>query len=66
MAASPALSPQIVTLLACPCPRHEALTVTDDERGLRCSGCSTSFPVREGIPVLLLDEAQPGPDGIGG
>jgi hypothetical protein len=32
---------------------------------LVCTRCRTSFPIRDGIPVMLLDEATPGPGGIG-
>ena len=32
---------------------------------LVCVRCRTSFPVRDDIPVMLLDEATAGPRGIG-
>lgn len=44
-------------LLACP-KCHGMLT---DEKGgarLVCPACSLAFPVREGIPVMLLDQAE--------
>jgi len=38
----------------------------DEQRqALVCTYCSTAFPVRDDIPVMLLDEAEPGPNGIG-
>ncbi|MGH3854488.1 MAG: Trm112 family protein [Pseudonocardiaceae bacterium] len=60
-------------ILACPCPAHAKLssgTFTDAEAAaLTCTVCGRSFPVIDGIPVLLLDEALPGtgqhPDGSG-
>jgi hypothetical protein len=58
------LDPRLMELLACPCPEHSELhtgTVADpDADALTCSTCGRSFPVTDGIPVLLLDEALPG------
>jgi uncharacterized protein len=54
----------LMEILACPCPKHAALrigTATDpDADALTCTVCGRSFPVTDGIPVLLLDEALPG------
>ncbi|MGH3719905.1 MAG: Trm112 family protein [Pseudonocardiaceae bacterium] len=51
-------------ILACPCPAHAQLrdgTAADPETdALTCAVCGRSFPVIDGIPVLLLDEALPG------
>jgi hypothetical protein len=51
-------------ILACPCPEHGELrtgTAADaDADALTCSSCERSFPVTDGIPVLLLHEALPG------
>ena len=32
---------------------------------LVCTACRSRFPVRDGIPVLLADDAVPGPRGLG-
>jgi len=54
-------------MLACPSDDHAPLR--EEQRGaadvLVCTHCGSSFPVRDGIPVLLLDEATPGPNGLG-
>jgi uncharacterized protein YbaR (Trm112 family) len=42
--------------LACPACRKE-LVLRGDER-LYCGACRRSFPVRDDIPILLLDEAR--------
>ena len=50
-------------ILACPnC--HGALAVDHDRDELVClaTDCGLAYPVREGIPVLLIDEARR-PDG---
>ncbi len=61
--------PRIRDILACPCPQHAPLTdglPEDPHAGyLTCTACGRSFPVRDGIPVLLLDEAIGGPSGGG-
>ena len=55
------LEEQLLEILACPCPEHAPLqagTPADPEADfLTCTACGRSFPVRDGIPVLLLDEA---------
>jgi uncharacterized protein YbaR (Trm112 family) len=58
-----ALDPRLLEILACPCPHHAA--VAEQGEVLRCQRCATEFPIRDGIPVMLLDEATPGPRGIG-
>jgi uncharacterized protein len=50
-----ALSDQVLQILACPAC-HGALRESDGY--LHCPACSLNFPVREGIPVLLLSEAE--------
>ena len=60
------LDPILLEVLACPCEHHAPVRVDAPGSALVCTRCSTSFPVRDGIPVMLLDEATPGPRGIGG
>ncbi|GHF46339.1 hypothetical protein FHX82_001598 [Amycolatopsis bartoniae] len=60
-----ALDPQLLEILACPSPDHAPLrpgTPDDaDADALTCTSCGRIYPVRDGIPVLLLDEAvEPG------
>jgi uncharacterized protein len=63
------LDPMLLEILACPCDQHAPLRVgtRDDPSAevLECTRCRSRFPVRDDIPVLLLDEAEPGPQGIG-
>ncbi|MEU5695414.1 Trm112 family protein [Actinosynnema sp. NPDC020468] len=55
------LDARLLEVLACPCPEHAPLVVgrPDDPQAdfLTCTSCGRSFPVKDGIPVLLLDEA---------
>ncbi len=58
------LDPQLMEILACPCPEHAPLrtgTAADPQAdALTCTVCGRSFPITDGIPVLLLDEVLPG------
>jgi hypothetical protein len=57
----------LLDLLACPSSDHAPLREEsrDGADVLVCTNCSSSFPIEDGIPVLLVDEATPGPNGIG-
>jgi uncharacterized protein YbaR (Trm112 family) len=57
------LPPDLLAILACPSADHAPLELTADE--LVCTCCASRFPIRDGIPVLLADEAVPGPNGLG-
>lgn len=60
------IKPELLEILACPCPQHAAVEVAKDQSQIICTKCETKFPIKEGIPVMLLDEAEAGPRGIGG
>ena len=51
------LDPLLLEILACPCEAHGALDVDSERQLLVCTVCRRGFPVRDGIPVMLLDEA---------
>jgi uncharacterized protein len=48
-------------VLACPCPDHAPLVADERSGRIVCTACGRSFEVRDGIPVMLLDEAVPAP-----
>lgn len=56
------LDPKLLEILACPSEDHAPLTpgTPDDPEAeaLTCGACGRVYPVRDGIPVLLLDEAS--------
>jgi len=51
------LDSQLLEILACPDTHHAPLTYDETAQTLTCTECARVFPIREGIPVLLLDEA---------
>ncbi len=48
------LDKELLDILACPKCKGD-LQYEDD--GLICKNCSLLYPVRDGIPVMLIDEA---------
>lgn len=52
------LDPRLLEILACPnC--HGPLRIDDAAGELVCTGtCRFAYPVRDDIPVLLIDEAR--------
>jgi uncharacterized protein YbaR (Trm112 family) len=56
------LDPQLLEILACPDTHHTPLTYDAEAQTLTCPECRRVFEFRDGIPVLLLDEAVT-PDG---
>jgi uncharacterized protein YbaR (Trm112 family) len=60
-----ALDPQLLDILACPDTHHAPLRYDEAGQTLTCIECARVFPIRDGIPVLLLDEATGGPPADG-
>ncbi len=52
------VDPILLDILACPACRAD---VHLQEGWLKCQnpGCALQYPVRDGIPVMLVDQAQP-------
>lgn len=53
------ISQDLLAILACPvCKKDVELTeYKKDEYGLKCAACGKVYPIRDGIPVMLVDEA---------
>jgi uncharacterized protein YbaR (Trm112 family) len=53
------LSSEFLAIAACPAC-HAKFAVDYDARELVCTNqdCSLAYPVRDGIPVLLIDQAR--------
>jgi uncharacterized protein len=52
------LSPQLLAILVCPKCKG-ALDYREGESSLVCSACRLRYPVRDNIPIMLIDEATP-------
>ncbi len=52
------LDKELIEMLACPQCKGD-LVATEKEDGLICQQCAVIFPVRDDIPILLIDEARP-------
>ena len=53
-----AISQELLDLLVCPVCKTP-VKMTADEKGLRCSICRIVYPIRDGFPVMIRDEAKP-------
>lgn len=51
------LDPALLDLVVCPDCRG-SLAVDEDASELVCTACRLAYPVRDDIPVLLVDEAR--------
>ncbi len=49
------LDKELLEILACPACRGD---VELKEDKIVCKKCAKKYPVRDGIPVMLIDEAQ--------
>ena len=52
------LDPKLLAILVCPKCKGE-LGYSEAELALDCAVCRLRYQVRDGIPVMLIDEAQP-------
>ncbi|MCK4691970.1 MAG: Trm112 family protein [Desulfuromonadales bacterium] len=52
-----AVRPELMEILACPkCKQPVALA--GDGQSITCDTCKLRYPVRDDIPVMLIDEAE--------
>ncbi|MGD2101813.1 MAG: Trm112 family protein [Acidimicrobiia bacterium] len=51
----------LANVLACPVDKAD-LTQDAENSRLVCTECGRRYPVRDGIPVMLADQAEEGPD----
>jgi uncharacterized protein len=51
------LDPQLLEILVCPKCKGE-LEHRAEENELRCPRCRLRYEIREGIPIMLIDEAK--------
>ena len=53
-----AISPELLEILRCPKCKSE-VKINEDASGLKCVNdeCGLVYPIRDEIPVMLIDEA---------
>lgn len=52
-----AIDKELLEILACPKCKGDIL-LTDDGEGLICNACKLKYPIKDDIPVMLIDEAE--------
>jgi uncharacterized protein YbaR (Trm112 family) len=52
-----AISQDLLEILVCPICKTP-VTLTPDYSGLKCETCRRVYPVRDDIPVMLVEEAK--------
>jgi len=53
------LDQKLLDILACPKCKNDVKLIeyNSHQHGLICKECNKIFPIRDGIPVMLIDEA---------
>lgn len=52
------ISKELLEILACPKCKGD-IRLTEKEDGLICKKCKLLYPIKDGIPVMLINEAIP-------
>jgi uncharacterized protein YbaR (Trm112 family) len=54
------LDPTLLEIIVCPACHADLELVDEDPEAaeLVCEGCGLAYPIRDGIPVMLVDEAR--------
>jgi len=53
------LNKELLDILVCPkCKGELEYKCTKEEESLTCHSCSLLYPVKDGIPVMLIEEAK--------
>lgn len=50
------ISQDLLDLLVCPVCK-KPLTLKDEGQSLKCGQCHRVYPIRDNIPIMLVDEA---------
>jgi len=48
---------ELMEILVCP-KCKQSVVLVDGGNGIICEGCQLRFPVRDDIPIMLIDEAE--------
>jgi len=52
------ISSELLEILACP-KCHTKIELSPDQDALDCPSCRLRYPIVDGIPVMLIEEAKP-------
>lgn len=52
-----AVAKELLDILVCP-QCKTPVKLTPDRQGLKCANCRRVYPIRDDIPVMLVDEAR--------
>ena len=52
-----AISQELLDILVCPLCKVP-VKLTADGQGLKCGQCRRVYPIKEDIPIMLVDEAK--------
>ena len=53
-----AISKELLEILACPKCKGD-IKLNEQSDGLVCKACRLLYPIRDDIPIMLIDEATP-------
>ena len=53
-----AIDQELLAILACPKCKGE-IQLTPKHDGLTCASCRLKYPIKDDIPIMLIDEAIP-------
>ena len=52
-----AFDKELLNILACPKCKGD-IQLTEEEDGLICEACKLKYPIKDDIPVMLIDQAD--------
>ena len=52
-----AINKELLDILVCPLCKTP-VQLTADEQGLKCPACRRVYPIRDGIPTMIVSEAR--------
>ena len=56
-----AISKELLEILICPACKNP-VQLTSDGQGLKCGHCRRIYPIKDDIPIMLIDEARIEPE----
>ena len=53
------ISQELLDILVCPVPECRVpVQLTADGQGLKCSKCRRVYPIKDDIPIMIIDQAK--------